>query len=168
MKTVFYIKKISMFKDTIIKNILQALAVAGFGLILLNITFLLNFLFNNLVDGLIKLFTPVNPEMTYPWFPPMMHILFAVIIGLISRLIFKSKFGALYKAIYMTVPLTVVLVTLGIFLYRWPAVAYPLCGLFSISLLYYFYRTKKHWLYYYTVILVSLALAVFSLLGGEI
>jgi hypothetical protein len=54
------------------------------------------------------------------------------------------------------------------FLYRWPVAAYSLGSLFGIGVLYYFYRTKQPWLYYYTVILVGFALAIFSLLGGEI
>ena len=160
--------KIFMFKNPMVKNILSALAVAGFGFILLNFTFIFDFLLHSLVAGLIKLFIPVNPEITYYWFPPVMHALFVVVIGLISWLIFRSKLGVLYKAIYMTVPSAVVFVTLGMFLYRWPVAAYSLGSLFGIGILYYFYRTKQPWLYYYTVILVGLALAIFSLLGGEI
>lgn len=168
MKTLFSTKKFLMFKNPIVKNILSAVAVAGFGFILLNLAFMFDFLLISLVAGFIKLFIPVNPAMTYNWFPPMMHALFVVVIGLISWPIFKSKLGVLYKAIYMTVPSAVVFVTLGMFLYRWPVAAYSLGSLFGIGALYYFYRTKQPWLYYYTVILVGLVLAIFSLLGGEI
>ncbi len=161
------IKK-SMFKNPIVKNILSAVAVAGFGFILLNLTFLLDFLFQSLVLGFIKLFTPADLMMTYNWFPPMMHAFFMVVIGLISWPIFRSKFGVLYKAIYMTVPLAVVFVTLGIFLYRWPIAAYSIGSLFSIGILYYLYRTKQPWLYYYAVILVGLAMLLVGLVGVEI
>lgn len=68
----------------------------------------------------------------------------------------------------MTVPLAVVLISLGIFFYRWPVVVYLSGGLFSISVLYYFHRTRQPWLYYYTLILVNITLAIFTLLGGEI
>jgi len=168
MKTLFSTKKIVMFTNPMVKNILSVLAVAGFGFILLNFTFIFDFLLHSLVVGLIKLFIPINPEMTYYWFPPVMHALFVLVIGLISWLIFRSKLGILYKAIYMTVPSAVVFVTLGMFLYRWPVAAYALGSLCGIGILYYFYRTKQPWLYYYTVILVGLTLAIFSLLGGEI
>ena len=157
-----------MFKNPIVKTILSALAVAGFGFMLLNVIFMFDFLLHTLVGGLIKLFIPVDPAMAYQWFPPMMHALFVAVIGLISWLIFRSKLGVLYKAIYMTVPLAVVFVTIGMFLYRWPVVVYSLGSVFGIGVLSYLYRTKKHWLYYYTVILVGLVLAIFSLLGGEI
>jgi hypothetical protein len=157
-----------MFKNPIVKNILSALAVAGFSFIMLNFTFLFDFLFQSLADGIIKLFTTADINMTWHWFPPAKHAVFVVIIGLISWLIFRSKLRALYKAIYMTVPLSVVFVTLGMFLYRWPVVVYSIGSLFGVSVLYYFYRTKRPWLYYYTVILVGLVLAIFSFLGGEI
>jgi len=159
-----------MFKNPIVKNILLALAVTGFGFILLNLTFLFDFLFQSLIVGFIELFTPVsvNPEMDYYWFPPMMHALFLVVIGLISWFIFRSKLGVLYKAIYMTVPTAVALATIGIFLYRWPIVVYSLGILFGISVLYYFYRTKQPWLYYYTLILVGLVMLLVGLLGVEI
>jgi len=157
-----------MFKNPLVKNILSVLAVAAFGFILLNIAFMFDYLLHSLVTGFITLFIPVNPEMTYYWFPPMMHALFVAVIGLISWLIFRSKLGVLYKAIYMTVPLAVVFVTFGMVLYRWPVAVYSLGSLFAIGVLYYFYRTKQPWLYYYTVILVGLVLTIFSLLGGEI
>lgn len=163
--------KSSIFKNSIVKNILSALAVAGFGFILLNAAFIFNFLFQRLVGAIIGFFTPLDLFdlfRSHPWFPPLMHFSFVAIIGIISWLIFRTKLGVLYKAIYMTVPLAVVYVTFGMFLYRWPAAAYSLSGLFTLGILYYFYRTKQPWLYYYTVILVSLTLLIFNLSGGEI
>ena len=157
-----------MFKNPIVKNILSAVAVAGFGFILLNLTFLFDFLFQSLVDAIVTLFTPVNFNMAWNWFPPVKHALFVGVIGVISWFVFRSKLGVLYKAIFMTVPLAVVFATLGIFLYRWPIAAYSLGGLFAIGVLYYFYRTKQPWLYSYTVILVGFVLAILSLSGGEI
>jgi len=157
-----------LFKNKLEKKILSALAVVIFGFILLNLTFLFDFLFQSLVIGFIKLFTPVDFNMTYNWFPPAMHGLFVVIIVLISWLVFRSKLKVLYKAIYMTVPLAVVFVTLGIFLYRWPVATYSLGSLFGIGVLYYFYHTKKPWLYYYTLILVGIVMLIVGLLDIEI
>ena len=152
----------------VVKNVLSAVAVAGFGFVLLNLTFMFDWLFQSAVTWLVRLFISINPQMTYGWYPPMMHGLFVVVIGLISWWVFKSKLGVLYKAIYMTVPLAVVLVSIGIFLYRWPVVPYLVGGLFSLGVLYYFYRTRQSWLYYYTVILVSLILGIAGLLGVQI
>ena len=157
-----------MFKNPVVKNILSAVAVAGLGFILLGLTFIFDFLFQSLVDGIIKLFTIADINMTWHWFPPVKHAVFVMIIGLISLPIFRSKLGVLHKAIYMTVPLAVVFVTLGIFLYRWPIAVYSLGSLLGIGIFYYFYRNKQPWIYYYTVILVGLTLVIFTLLGGEI
>ncbi len=93
--------------------------------------------------------------------------MFVVIIGLISWPIFRSKLGLLYKAIYMTVPLAVVFATIGILLYHWPVLPYLVGGLFAIGVLFYLYRTKQPWLYFYTVILVALSLMILTLLGVE-
>lgn len=150
------------------KNILSAVTVAVVGFILLNLAFLFDFLFQSLIDAFVALFTPVDFNMTWRWFPPIKHAMFMVVIGLISWPIFRSKLRVLFKAMYMTVPLAVVFVTCGMFLYRWPLAAYSLGSLFSLSVLYYLYRTKQPWIYYYTVILVSLTLLLVGLLGVEI
>lgn len=157
-----------MFKNPIVKNILSALAVAGFGFVLLSITFLFDYIFQSVVRWLIKPFISDNPPMNCYWFPPVMHIAFMALIGLISWAIFRTKIRVLFKAIYLTVPTAVVLATLGIFFYQWPVVPYLLSFLLIAGVLYYFYRTKQPWLYYYTVILVGLVLAIFNLSGGEI
>lgn len=155
-------------KKPFVGNILSALAVAFFGFILLSLTFLLDFLFQRLIDGIILLFKPVDINMVWAWFPTMKHILFVVIIILISWLVFRSRLNVLYKAIYMNVPTAVVLATLGIFTYRWPIITYSVGGLLCVCTLYYFNRTKQPWLYYYTVVLVGLILTIFTLSGGEI
>ena len=157
-----------MFHNLWVKNVLSALAVVFFGFILLNLTFLLDFLFQSLVDGAVRLFTPEDVNMAWRWFPPAKHLMFVVIIGLISWFILRSKLGTLYKAIYLTVPLAVILVSVGIFLYSWPVVPYLVGGFITIGILYYLYRTRQPWLYYYTVVLVALTLMIFTLLGGEI
>jgi hypothetical protein len=157
-----------LIKNPVIKNVLSAIAVAFFGFILLTFTFIFDALFQSLVDWIVKLFTSVDFNMAWPWFPPVKHALFVVIIGLISWIVFKSKLKVLYKAIYLTVPVATVLVTVGMFLYRWPILSYSIGSLLCIGTLYYFYRTKQHWIYYYTVILIGLTLAIFTMSGGEI
>jgi len=150
------------------KNILSAVAVAVFGFILLNLTFIFDALYQGIIRRIIGIFIAFDPDTNLYWFPPLMHGSFVVVIGLISWLVLKSKLKVIYKAIYMTVPVAVVLVTAGIFLYRWPSVSYTVCGLFSFSVLYYLYRAKQPWLYYYSLILVSITLLVMGILGVDI
>ena len=152
----------------ILLGVLSAVAVAVFGFILLNLTFLFDFLFQSIIDFIIKPFTSSDINMVWNWFPPMKHFTFVIVIGIISWFIFKSKLKTIYKAIFMTVPVAVVLVTLGIFFYRWPVLLYLMGGLFSIGVLYYLYKNKKSWIYYYALILVSVVLAISTLMGVEI
>jgi hypothetical protein len=157
-----------MIKNPIAKKILLALAVAGLGFVLLNLTFIFDWFFQSAIMALMRIFTPVDLLMVSRGFPPLLHGLFLIVIGLISWAVFRSKLSVFLKAVYMLVPVAVGLATLGMFLYRWPIVVYSLGALFVIGVLYYFYRTKQPWLYYYAVILISLVLAIFTLSGGEI
>lgn len=156
------------YEHPLIKNIFYAVLIAFFGYILLNIAFLFDAVYQGALRGIIRIFVHLDPETNLYWFPPLMHISFVAIIYLISWFVFKSKLKIIYKAIYMTVPVSVVLVTLGMFLYPWPIIYYSVGSLLCIGVLYYFYRTKQPWLYYYTVVLVGLVLAIFTLTGGEI
>ena len=147
-----------------VKNILSALAVAVLGFVLLNLTFLLNFLLFKLID----LCIPHEFTSGFQRFPMARHALFLVIIMLISWPVIRSRLSTLYKAIYLTVPVTVVLVSIGIFMYQWPPAAYLVAGIFTAGILFYLYCMRQSWLYYYAVLLVALTLMVFTLLGGQI
>lgn len=155
-------------KNPLIKNILSALIITIFGFILLNLTFLFDVLYQGAIRGLIGIFMPLSPDSNLYWFPPLMHLSFIFIIGIISLFVFKSKLKTIYKAIFLAVPLAVVLASIGMFFYQSPIAVYSLGALFSISVLCYFYRTKQPWLYYYTLILISLVLLISVLIGVEI
>ncbi len=158
----------NVLKNPVVKNILSALAVAVFGFLLLTLAFIFDALFQGLIDLIVRIFTQVDLNMSLQWFPPIKHALFVVVILLISWFVFRSKLKVLYKAIYMTVPVAVVLATVGMFLSNWPIVSYSVGALLCLGTLYYFYKTKQPWLYYYTVILVGIVLAIFTATGGEI
>lgn len=160
--------KNQIIKNQAIKNILSAVAVAIFGFILLNITFLFDALYQGIIRGIVNLFIPLTPDTNLYWFPPLMHGSFVIVIGIISWFVFKSKMKVLYKAIYMTVPLAVVYVTIGIFFYQWQIIVYFLSILFGAAVLYYLYHTKQPWIYYYTLILISFLMLLVALLGIEI
>lgn len=158
-----------MIKNPIVQNILSVLAILVIGYLLLNLTFIFDWLLHSAVIWIIKLFVPIdNPEITFNWFPPVMHALFVIVIALISWFIFKSKLGVTYKAIYLTVPTAVTLVTLGIFLYRWPLISYSVGALLTLAVLYIFYRARQSWLYYLSVLVVSAALLIIGILGVDI
>ncbi len=154
--------------NNLAKNIFLALAVAFFVFLLLNITFIFYAAFQGVIIWIFSLFILTEPEMEYYWFPALMHGLFVVVIGLLSYVVFKSRIRVIYKAIYLTVPVAVVLASIGMFLSRWLVIVYSFGSLFCLCTLYYLYRKKLSWLYYYTVILVAIVLAIFTLSGGEI
>lgn len=156
------------FQNPVVKNTLSALAVAMGGFILLTLTFLCDALYQNGIIGLVRLFTPVDLFMDRSWMPPVLHAGFVLLIGLLTWRVFQSKLRVLYKAIYLTVPAAVVLATVGMTLYQWPLLSYTVGTLLCISTLYYFHRTQQPWLYTYTVLLVGVAMALFTLTGGEI
>ena len=158
----------ALLKNKLVRNIASAVAVAVLGFVLLNLTFIFDALYQSVIRRLVGLFLQLGPDMSLYWFPPLMHASFVVVIGLISWLVFRSSLGVLYKASYLTVPVAVVLVTVGMFLYRWQAVSYAVAGMLCVGTLYWFYRTKQPWLYHYVVVLVGLTLAVYALSGGEI
>ena len=160
--------KITFLKKPAVKNILSVLAVAFFGFILLNLTFIFDALFTGLIMLILRIFIKGDLFTQYPWLPPVMHVLFVIIIGLISWLVFRSKLRVLFKATYMTVPLAVVFVTIGMSLYSWPVISYLIGFLFFIGVLYYFYRTKQPWLYYFSLIFISTLMFLVTILGIEI
>jgi hypothetical protein len=160
--------KIAFFKKPIIKNILSIIVIPIFGFILLNITFLLNAVFQGILRRFLMIFINFDTEMNFRWLPGLMRILFVVFILIISFFVLRTKMKPIFKAIFLFVPTATILVTIGIFFYQIPAISYVIGFLLISGVIYYFYKTKQPWLYYYSVILISLVLAVFTLTGGEI
>jgi hypothetical protein len=163
MKKSFYIK------NPAIKNIITAIAIAFFGFILLNVTFIIYSLFQGFILRILMFFIPINMmNNSFFWFPILIRGIFIVLVLLISFYIFKSKLSDFYKSTYMIVPIAIVLVIIGMYLNRWPIFVYLFGGIIVIFLLYYFYFTRKSWMYHCSVILVSFVLAVYTIFGGQI
>jgi hypothetical protein len=154
--------------STLLTSILQAIGVALIGFILLNLTFLLDFVFQSIADWIMRLFTSADTNMMWGWFPPVKHALFVILICTLSWFVLRSRLGEFYKATYMTVPIAVVLATIGILLHRNPLLALLTGVIFCIGVLFYLYRNKRHWLYTYALILVSLAMLLMMLFGVDI
>jgi hypothetical protein len=105
---------------------------------------------------------------SYKWFAPVKNLLFLSLMLVLSLFVFKSKLKPLYKAIYMTAPLTVIFMNIGMFSYQLPIVTYSLGVLFFSCVLYYLFKTKKPWIYYYSLLFVSFVMLLVMLLGIEI
>ncbi|HAE41804.1 MAG TPA: hypothetical protein DCG34_02660 [Clostridiales bacterium] len=135
------------------------------GFILLNITFLVAAVIRL---GFDRVFLASNIERA-PWMPRFFHIFTALILFLLSYLIIRIKnMRPLFKATYTMVPTALLLVYIGMFLYNWPIAVYIISGLIIASILFYLYRTKRSWMYYYAVGLVSATLLYMQINGMDI
>lgn len=152
-------------KNPILKNILSILAVLIFGSILLNLTFIFYALIHSFYNKIIPFKQNEGPM---PAFFILRPITLFVILTIISWFVFRSKSTTLCKAIFATVPVAVILVFIGINLYQQPILAYSLGALFSFAILIYLYFAKKSWLYYVSVLFVSIALLIMGILGVDI
>ena len=153
-----------MIKNPILKNTLSALAILVSIPILLTFIFLFYALIFNFYDKIIPWSQNAGPN---PYFILRPITLF-VILAVISWFIFRSKLATLYKAIYITVPVATVLAFIGIYFNSRPVLIYSLGALFSLGVLAYLFLKKKPWLYYFSVIFISIILLVIGLSGVEI
>ncbi len=150
-----------------VRNIVLALALAVLGLLLLIGTFVVDHLYHLAVVGVAGLFTGGDAMWSNRWLRPFMHATFLVLLWVASWPVLRSRLGSFWKATCLTVPLATTLVTVGIFLHPWPAATFSAGAAVALGTLAYLYRAHKPWLYSYATILVSSALGIFTLLGGE-
>jgi hypothetical protein len=158
----------SLLKNKTVKTVLQILAVPILGFILLNIAFIFDSLFQRAIMALVGIFLPGDVFMGYHWVPPMLHFSFMLVILIISWFIFRSKMSVLLKAVYMVVPLATVFATIGILFYSLPVVVLTLGALFFLGVLYYLYKTKQPWLYYYALAFIGVLMLLVAITGVEI
>ena len=145
-----------MIKNSNLKNVLSALAILVSIPILLTLLFLFYALIFNFYYN------------TLHWGQTAGPITLFVILAVLSWFIFRSKLATLFKAIYITVPVAAVLAFIGAYFYGSPVLIYSLGALFSLGVLAYLFLAKKPWLYYFSVILVSITLFLVVLLNVEI
>ena len=152
-----------MIKNPILRNTLSASAILVSIPIMLTLLFLLYALIFNFYNMLI----PLKPDGPNPYFVIRPITLF-VILAVLTWFILRSKISTLYKAMYITWPVATVLAFVGIYFERSPVLIYSLCALFALGILAYLFFTKKSWLYYFSVIPISIVLLLVQLLGVEI
>lgn len=147
------------------KRLLVLVAIPVIGAILLNLTFIADFLFQTAIDRIFG----IDYATTMQTPPVNKHLLFLILILIISWLIFRAKrIGDFIKALYSIVPVAVLFATIGILLYSWPVIIYVACTAIYLVLVLYLFLTKKSWMYYYSISLVALILLVMSLYGVQI
>ena len=144
------------------KNVLSALVIIIGGFALFNIAFLLAALVINATMRVLGMAQHEAPSMVG-------RVLFLILIILSSWFVFRSKLKDLIKATFLTMPLMVVLVMAGISLYqqaRWMVAG--IGAVFIFSVLYYLYKKKLSWLYYFSTFYVAIVALCVMLFNVEI
>lgn len=137
-----------------LKNILSCLVISTGGFVLFNLAFLL-------AAFVIKT-TMYVMEISENEAPPVISkAIFLFLVLLISWIILKSRFHTLIKATFLTMPLMVTLIFAGIQFYQQSIWVIIGIGTVIIGLiLFYLYKNKLSWLYYFSTIFVAV-LALF-------
>ncbi len=151
-----------------VKNTLLALGVTVCGFILSNVAFVLDALYQRLIDAVAGILVTANPEAIAPWYPRFKHFSFLAIMGLISWFVFKSKLKSFYKASIMVTVLAAAYATLGMIFWRWYGADYFAGGFLFIGVLSYLYFTKQPWIYYFSLALVSAVMLLITATGTSI
>jgi hypothetical protein len=158
-----------LFKNPILKKIILGIGIIVIGYLLLILTFLLAAVFQGILRRLFGLFVQLNENSPYTIIPGIMRLLFLIFIFFISWLLLhKSELPDFWKATYLIVPLATAFVTIGIFFYQSPIMVYTLCIIFGTAVLYYLYKTKKPWLYYFSFFFISILMLLVQILKIEI
>jgi hypothetical protein len=152
-------------------KILSAVIVTIAGFIMLNLAFLF---VSTIPNGLLLLYVRVisnnYPDINTTIMLGYIFLIFSILLlSFISFFILKSKkFKLIYKASYSIIPLATVYAVIGRTLFQLPIIVYLISALFFIGVFYYLYKTKKPWLYYYSLILISVIMLIGSLLHVDI
>jgi hypothetical protein len=153
-----------MIKNSNLKKVLSALAI----LVSIPILFTLIFLFYALIFNFYDWVIPWSQNAGLNPYHILRPMTLFVVLAVLAWFIFRSKLATLYKAIYTTVPVGAVLAFIAIDFNSRPVLLYSLGALFALAVLAYLFFTKKPWLYYFSVISVSVVLLMVKLLGVEV
>ena len=135
------------------------------GLVLLNLAFALTACIRY---ALFLLYNPGGSEEPFVM-PRFFHVITPLIFMVISYLVLSNKkLKDIYKATFSVVPTAVLLVYTGIYLYNWPLVVYAVSGLIVLGIFFYLFKTRRHWMYYYAVGLISATLLFMQIMGIDI
>lgn len=135
------------------------------GLVLLN----LGFLMTGVIRFVLARLLISGGEEPARWVPIVIHISTAVIFLIASFLILRSeRLKDVYKAMFSVVPIAVLLVYTGMFLFEWPIAVYAVSIVIVAAILFYLYKTKRPWIYYYALFLISSALLYMQITGIDI
>lgn len=154
-----------MSSESKYKHILALFIIPIGGLVLLNLAFLLT----AVIRFVFARFLISGSEEPARWVPLVIHLCTAIIFLFASYIILRSeRLKDVYKAMVSVVPIAVLLVYTGMFLYNWPIAVYAVSVVIVAAILFYLYKTKRPWMYYYALFLISSALLYMQITGMDI
>jgi hypothetical protein len=145
------------------KNVLSMLLIALMGFVLFFAAFMLAFFVSSVCDKIIMLFADkaVNPRaIHFSW-----HYIYLILVLLLSWFVFRTGLNDLAKAAFSTLPLAVILAETGVQFYRLPVLVYVSGAVIIGAILFYLYKKKLSWMYYFAVLYVT-AVMLFVMLSG--
>ena len=148
------------------KNLLSALIITVGGFLLFNAAFILAAAVHQVCSLIVRLIAGRDDFAVNLMF---WQYLFILVVLVISWFIFKSKWKTLIKATYLTMPLMVLLVFAGIRFYEQPQWVPIGIGIILIgAVMFYLYKKKLPWQYYYATIFTGIVALVVVLAEIEI
>lgn len=146
------------------KNVLSAVVIAAAGYVLFLAAFLLAAVVMKVYSGIVVMFA--GESGTAQSIQIYWHYVYLAVVLILSWFILRLKISDLFKAAYLTMPLMVAFVEIGIHLYQQPQwVTAGICATIAGAVLFYIYKKKLSWLYYFSTFYVA-ATALYVLLSG--
>jgi hypothetical protein len=135
------------------KNILSMLVIIGVSFVLFNVAFVLAYFVNTMYNILIMPF--INKADSIRAIHFSWHYLYLILIFILSWFVLRRPLKDLVKATFFTLPLVIALTEVGIQFYSRPALVWIINAVIIGSALFYFYKRKYSWLYYFATIYVT-------------
>ena len=106
----------------------------------------------------------VNPRaIHFSW-----HYIYLILVLLLSWFVFRTRINDTAKAAFSTLPLAVILAETGVQFYRLPVLVYISGAVIIGAILFYLYKKKLSWMYYFAVLYVTAVMLFVMLSGMEI
>lgn len=149
------------------KNIFSMLTIVVIGFILFNVAFILAWVVSRVCSMAFMLF--VNPvDGNLGMIHSLWHYVYLIFIILLSWGFLRLHLNDLVKATFLTLPLVIVLAEVGVQFYKLPVLVYVINALIIATVLFYLYKTKRSWLYYFATLYVAVVMLYVMLSGMQI
>jgi len=147
------------------EHVWQSLMISAIGFVLVNASFILDFLWHNSVTLAIMQITGSDPNELYAWYPHALKVSFLLLVLLASYFALTSKLSTVIKAAFSTVPVVSLLLAVGAF-FAGSSTYATLSGTAIVAgILYWLSRHDMPWQYIFSVLLAGICSLAFIVAG---